>query len=65
MRGWSSSKLKWYTNTTQATQSTATRLGMFRCHLMERGVAAMPVTVEWNHKYGSNRVSEPGSCMVQ
>ena len=64
-RGWSSSKLKWYTNTTQATQSTATRLGMFRCHLMERGVAAMPVTVEWNHKYGSNRVSEPGSCMVQ
>ena len=83
-RGWSSSKLKWYTNVlrkhnidiwadlakvqpipTQATQSTATRLGMFRCHLMERGVAAMPVTVEWNHKYGSNRVSEPGSCMVQ
>ena len=64
-RGWSDSGLVWYTNSSQAVQTTATRIGAFRCHLMNRGVAAMPVTVRWNHKHGSNRVSEPGSCMVQ
>ena len=64
-RAWSPSGLVWYTNSSQATQATTTRIGAFRCHLMLRGIAVMPTTVRWDYEYGSNRISEPGSCMVE
>ena len=78
-RGWSVPGLRWYTpddddddaaaddgaTTAGESPTTATRLGAFRCLLLQRGVAAMPTTVAWDNKYGSARAGTPGSCMVQ
>jgi len=69
-RAWSPYFLDTYVNATAAANhgnitATSSRLGQFRCELMRRGVAALPTTANWYHKYASNRPGEAGSCMNQ
>lgn len=59
-RAWSPSELGAYTN------GTASRLGDFRCALMQRGVNVSPLKKDWSYTYGSSeRVGEAGSCRDQ
>ena len=65
-RAWSNQKLRFYTNSTKhEPTSTSDRLGSFRCHLMHRGGAVLPLFSPWDHYYGSNRAGGIGSCMNQ
>ena len=69
-RAWSPFFLDSYVNETAAANkgnitATSARLGQFRCELLQRGVAALPTTANWYHKYASNRPGEAGSCMNQ
>ena len=59
-RAWSPSELGAYTN------GTASRLGDFRCALMQRGVNVSPLKTDWSYTYGSSeRVGVAGSCRAQ
>uniref|UniRef100_A0A7S2HCT8 beta-N-acetylhexosaminidase n=2 Tax=Octactis speculum TaxID=3111310 RepID=A0A7S2HCT8_9STRA len=71
-RAWSSKEMKYYTNgssstgtTDSSTPATSERLGKFRCSLLERGIAVLPLFANWYHKYAGNRPGESGSCLYQ
>lgn len=65
-RAWSSSDLLTFSNFSHANNvSTTARLGHFRCRLVQRGVSANPISVDWHEAAGGSAPGVAGSCMYQ